>query len=119
MRATTRGFVVAGTTAALVLTACAQLGKQARAKATSVRDTAGTLFVDDGGAGGMPVLFLHSFGGSSVHRARQLAHERRSRRAVALDFRAHGKSAAPATMDYGVASFASDIGAVADKELST
>ena len=104
MRATTRGFVVAGTAAALVLTACAQLGKQARAKAPVVRGTAGTIFVDDGGTGGMPVLFLHSFGGSSAHWAKQLAHERQTRRAIAMDLRAHGKSAAPATMDYGVAS---------------
>ena len=75
---------------------------------------ANSLFVDDGGAGGIPVLFLHSFGGSSAHWAEQLFHERQSRRAIAMDFRAHGKSAAPATMDYGVASFADDIAAVAD-----
>jgi pimeloyl-ACP methyl ester carboxylesterase len=114
MRATTRGFVVAGTTAALVLTACAQIGKQARGKAPAVRGTAGAIFVDDGGAGGMPVLFVHSFGGSSIHWAKQLAHERKSRRAIAMDLRGHGRSAAPAAMEYGVASLAGDIGAVAD-----
>lgn len=114
MRATTRGFVVAGTAAALVLTACAQIGKQARAKAPAIRGTAGPLFVDDGGEGGIPVLFVHSFGGSSAHWASQLAHERETRRAIAMDLRAHGKSAAPATMDYGVESFAGDIASVAD-----
>jgi pimeloyl-ACP methyl ester carboxylesterase len=79
-----------------------------------VAGPAGSLFVDDGGTGGIPVLFLHSFGGSSAHWAQQLYHERHSRRAIAMDFRAHGKSATPATMDYGVASFADDIGAVAE-----
>ena len=72
------------------------------------------LFVDDAGMGGVPVLLLHSFGGSSAQWARQLAHLRRSRRVVAMDLRGHGRSAKPAAMEYGIESFAGDIGSVAD-----
>jgi len=36
--------------------------------------TAGHIHVDDGGAGGIPVVFVHSFAGSGAHWTRQLAH---------------------------------------------
>jgi pimeloyl-ACP methyl ester carboxylesterase len=75
---------------------------------------AGTIHVDDGGAGGIPVVFVHSFGGSSAHWSVQLAHLRPSRRAVALDLRGHGRSAAPPGNDYAVESLAQDIAAVVD-----
>ncbi len=80
-----------------------------------VEGTAGKLYVDDGGAGGLPVVFVHSFGGSTVHWKDQLAHLRTNRRAIAIDLRGHGKSEAPANNDYSVTSLAGDIAAVADQ----
>lgn len=76
----------------------------------------GTLFVDDGGlnSGRLPVVFVHSFGGSTAQWAPQLAHLRPTRRAVALDLRGHGDSTAPADGDYAVESLAADVGAVLD-----
>lgn len=76
---------------------------------------AGMLQVDDGGTGGIPVVFAHSFAGSSRHWVAQLAHLRPTRRAIAFDLRGHGGSAAPTdTSDYAVDSLATDIGAVLD-----
>ena len=84
---------------------------------TLVTGTAGTIHVDDGGTGGMPVVFVHSFAGSSAHWDSVLAHLRTSRRALALDLRGHGASAAPVTnAGWSVDSLASDIGAVADRK---
>ena len=73
------------------------------------------LHVDDGGTGGVPVVFVHSFAGSASHWNAQLRHLRRKRRAVAFDLRGHGMSAPPDDGDYAVRSLASDIAAVADK----
>ena len=73
------------------------------------------LHVDDGGAGGMPVVFIHSFAGSSAHWSAQLAHLRQNRRAVALDLRGHGKSALPRDGDYAIVSLVSDVAAVVDR----
>lgn len=114
MKATTRGVVVAGTAAAVVLSAWARLGAQVRSRFLDVDGPGGKLFVDDGGSGGIPVLFVHSFAGSAAHWARQLRHARTRRRAIAMDLRGHGRSEAPASSEYEIASFASDIGAVAD-----
>jgi pimeloyl-ACP methyl ester carboxylesterase len=75
---------------------------------------AGFLHIDDGGSGGLPVVFVHSFAGSTAHWAAQLAHLRKTRRAVAFDLRGHGQSASPADDDYAVESLAGDIAAVAD-----
>ena len=57
------------------------------------------LFVDDGGAGGLPVVFLHSSAGTTAHWDGLLAHLRPTRRALALDLPGHGRSAAPARWD--------------------
>lgn len=114
MKATTRGVVVAGTAAAVVLSAWARLGAQVRSKSIDVEGPGGNLFVDDGGCGGIPVLFVHSFAGSAAHWTSQLRHERMRRRAIAMDLRGHGRSEAPASAEYEIASFAADIGAVAD-----
>lgn len=81
---------------------------------TTVVGSAGRLYVDDGGAGGMPVLFVHSFAGSTAHWQTQLTHLRTSRRAVAMDLRGHGRSEPPSNNDYEVQSLAADIAAVAD-----
>lgn len=106
--------------AALVIAAATNCGKPAqdedRAPAVdTVQGPAGSLHVDDGGSGGLPVVFVHSFGGDSSHWREQLTHLRATRRAVALDLRAHGKSAAPATGEYSVDAFASDIDAVVNE----
>lgn len=78
-----------------------------------VTGPAGRLHVDDGGAGGLPVMFVHSYAGSGAHWAAQLAHLRPTRRAGALDLRGHGRSDAPASGDYAD-SLAADIAAVVD-----
>jgi len=72
------------------------------------------LQVDDGGTGGLPVVFVHAFAGSAKHWKPLLAHLRKKRRAVAFDLRGHGKSAPPEDRDYAVAALASDIAAVVD-----
>lgn len=78
------------------------------------------LYVDDGGAvgargaGGVPVLFVHSLAGNTGQWAAQLAHLRPGRRAVALDVRGHGRSDPPGNRDYAIPSLAADVWAVAD-----
>ena len=84
------------------------------APVTRVQGPAGPLHVDDGGSGGVPVVLVHSYAGSTTHWAAQLAHLRAGRRAIALDLRGHGQSAPPADGDYGVTALARDIGAVVD-----
>src|SRR4051794_27037448 len=60
----------------------------------------GTIYVDDGGSGGVPVLFIHGNGADSSQWEAQLAHLRTSRRAVAIDLPGMGKSAPAANGDY-------------------
>ena len=72
------------------------------------------LHIDDGGRGGIPVVFMHAFAGSSAQWRAQLEHLRKTRRAIAFDFRGHGKSAAPSDGDYSVKAFAQDLAAVVD-----
>jgi pimeloyl-ACP methyl ester carboxylesterase len=55
------------------------------------------LFVDDGGKDSsdeLPIVFLHSLAGNTQQWAAQLRHVRPIRRAIALDLRGHGQSAA-------------------------
>lgn len=80
----------------------------------SVAGPAGALFVDDGGQGGTPVLFVHSFAGNTSHWQEQLSHLRPQRRALAMDWRGHGQSDAPGNLDYAIPAIAQDIAAVAD-----
>jgi pimeloyl-ACP methyl ester carboxylesterase len=79
-----------------------------------VTGPAGLLAVDDGGQGGIPVVFVHSTAGSSAHWSHQLAHLRPARRAVALDLRGHGRSDPPWTGDYSIISMAADVQAVVE-----
>nr|AUN35554.1 putative hydrolase [uncultured bacterium] len=82
----------------------------------SVTGPAGAIYVDDGGGvEGLPVLFLHAFGGDSGQWAHQLSHVRHQRRAIAIDLRGHGKSAAPKELDYRVDDFVKDLEAVVEK----
>lgn len=57
-----------------------------------VEGPAGPLWVDDGGRGGLPVVFVHGLGGDHEVWRVQLDHLRLARRAVALDLRGHGRS---------------------------
>ncbi len=81
---------------------------------TQVTGPAGALAVDNGGSGGLPVVFVHSLAGNSTHWSNQLEHLRRTRRAVALDLRGHGRSEQPKNSDYTIAGMAGDVAAVAD-----
>ena len=79
-----------------------------------IKGPSGSLYINDGGTGGIAVLFTHSFGGDNEHWKNQLKHIRETRRAVAFDFRGHGQSDAPADNDYAVEALAADIAAVVD-----
>lgn len=74
----------------------------------------GRLVVDDGGSGGVPILFVHGNGGNRTQWAAQLAHFRKHRRAVAFDLRGMGESDLPADRDYSIEAFGQDVAAVAD-----
>lgn len=81
----------------------------------SIPGPSGAIYVDDGGGTeGIAVVFLHSFAGDSGHWASQLSHVRHHRRALAIDLRGHGKSAAPRDGDYSLAAFARDVDVVVD-----
>lgn len=79
-----------------------------------IRGPAGALHVEDGSAGGVPVVFVHSLAGNTTQWAAQLAHLRATRRAMALDLRGHGRSDPPSDGDYAIASLAADVTAAAD-----
>jgi pimeloyl-ACP methyl ester carboxylesterase len=68
--------------------------------------------IDDGGAGGIPVVFVHSLAGNAAHWLMQLEHLRTERRAIALDLRGHGQSDPFLDGDYAIASLAEDIHSV-------
>jgi pimeloyl-ACP methyl ester carboxylesterase len=76
---------------------------------------AGQIHVDDDGSGeSLPVVFIHSFAGSTDHWWNQLDHLRPGRRALALDLRGHGQSEAKGTDDLTIDDLADDIGTVVD-----
>ena len=62
----------------------------------------GTIYVDDGGRGGLPVLFIHGNGADSSQWEAQLAHLRTTRRAVAIDLPGMWRSAPAAHGDYSL-----------------
>jgi pimeloyl-ACP methyl ester carboxylesterase len=88
--------------------------QEAPARVDRVQGPAGALHVDDGGVGGVPVVFVHGYGGDTEQWSAQLAHLRPARRAIALDLRAHGRSDRSAGNDFAVESMAADIAAVVD-----
>lgn len=68
------------------------------------------LYADDGGIGDpLSVVFLHSLAGNTSQWSAQLEHLRPERRAVALDWRGHGRSGASADGDYSVPAAAADV----------
>src|SRR5262249_36056474 len=74
---------------------------------------AGRLHIADGGAGDdLPIVFIPSLAGTLRQWSAQLPHVRRTRRAVALELRGHGRSEPPRDRDYSIESMAADVDAV-------
>jgi pimeloyl-ACP methyl ester carboxylesterase len=74
----------------------------------------GKILVDDGGRGGVPVVFVHGAGGDHAIWAAQLEHVRKTRRAIAIDLPGFGKSDPPRGGDYGPVAMGEAVGRVAD-----
>ncbi len=70
--------------------------------------------MDDGGRGGVPVLFVHGGAARLEQWSVQISHVRQTRRAVALDLRGHGHSEPPRDGDFSLEGLADDVLAVAD-----
>lgn len=83
-------------------------------RAATIDGPAGRLFVDDGGRGGVPVVFIASLAGNTAQWQPQLDHLRARRRAIAIDLRGHGRSGAPRDKKYGLDDYARDVRAVLD-----
>lgn len=79
-----------------------------------VQGPQGQLRVEEGGLGGIPVLFVHGLAGDRHVWTNQLEHVRLARRAVALDLRGHGESEPAKNGDYTIQGYADDVVAVAD-----
>lgn len=73
------------------------------------------MLVDDGGSGGIPVIFVHSLAGNTQQWTAQLTHVRKSWRAVAFDLRGHGQSLRVAGGSYGIDALAEDVHAVVNE----
>ena len=122
MRTATRSAVLLALALSALLLSCTRPADGGQASKPSVappsirwaKGSAGKLRVDDGGAGGLPVLFVHGLAGSKAVWSAQLDHLRPSRRAVTLDLRGHGESDPPADGDYSLPAMASDVAAAAD-----
>ena len=75
---------------------------------------AGRLRVEEAGAGGTPVLLLHSNGGNRSLWAETLSHLAAGRRTVSFDLRGMGESEAPSDGRYALEELVADVEAVAD-----
>jgi len=96
--------------ALLLLLLLATAGCAARHQPITIPVAGASLYVDDGGRDGVPVLFIHGNGGSSAQWRAQLDHLRGSgRRAIAMDLPGFGRSAAPLNADMSLAAMASAI----------
>jgi pimeloyl-ACP methyl ester carboxylesterase len=74
------------------------------------------LYADDGGTGDrLPVVFLHSWAGNASQWSAQLEHLRPHQRAVALEWRGHGRSGSPADGDFSIPAIAADVQAAVDR----
>ncbi|MDQ6827910.1 MAG: alpha/beta hydrolase [Gemmatimonadota bacterium] len=68
------------------------------------------LYADDGGGGdATPVVCLHSLAGNTTQWHETLAHLRSTRRAIAIDWRGHGKSATATDTNFDPAAVAEEI----------
>ena len=75
----------------------------------------GSVYVDDGGRAGVPIVFIHGNGGSSEQWRAQLEHFRTNgRRAIAIDLPGFGRSAAPANGDMSLTAMATAIDRAVD-----
>jgi pimeloyl-ACP methyl ester carboxylesterase len=70
--------------------------------------------VDDGGVGGLPVVFIHSLGGSPAHWRFQLEHLRPQRHSLALTLRGHTGAPVPRDHDYSIPALAADVARTVD-----
>jgi pimeloyl-ACP methyl ester carboxylesterase len=103
--------------ALLALAACAGVPPAPSEAVSTVRTiptARGKIVVDDGGRGGVPVLFVHGAGGDHGVWAAQLAHVRESRRAIALDLPGFGGSEPPRDGNRSPEALGEDVGRVAD-----
>jgi len=73
------------------------------------------IYIDDGGDGSLPVVFVHSLAGNTQQWSAQLSHIRTTRRAIALDLRGHGQSSSPENGDYAIDAMAQDVQTVVDR----
>src|SRR5437016_486073 len=73
------------------------------------------LSADDVGTGEPAVVFLHSLAGNGTHWVPQLDHLQRQRRAVALDWRGHGRSSVSPSGDYSIPTLAADVAETVDQ----
>ena len=79
-----------------------------------IQGSQGQLRAEDGGQGGLPVIFVHGLAGDRHVWTNQLEHVRLTHRAVALDLRGHGESEPAKNGDYSIQGYAADVLAVAD-----
>lgn len=75
---------------------------------------AGKLCAYSAGAGGLPVVFVHSLAGDWQQWLAQMHYMSESRQAIAFDMRGHGKSVRNPGLDYSVEAQAADLAAVVD-----
>jgi pimeloyl-ACP methyl ester carboxylesterase len=95
----------------LALVACSSPVAPRAKPLTSVEAPYGTLHVDDGGTGDVPVIFVHGLAGNLEVWRETLAHVRATHRAIAFDL--HGFGASPATTaQFGVGTMATDVEAI-------
>ena len=100
----------------MAIGACAPLAACSRMSTSEARipGPSGAIGVDDGGAGGLPVVFVHSLAGTGSQWNAQLLHLRLYRRAVAIDLMGHGRSDPPRGGDYSLDSLAGGVAATVD-----
>jgi pimeloyl-ACP methyl ester carboxylesterase len=111
--------VVAATAAALASLACCGCFTPGATplppvKYAWVRGPQGQLRAEEGGQGGVPVIFVHGLAGNRRAWDNQFEHAQLTRRAVILDLRGHGESEPAGNGDYSIRAYASDVLAVAD-----
>lgn len=79
---------------------------------TSVHGPTGKISYKDEGFGGMPVVFIHSFGGNVSHWDEIKEALVPNRRVVRIELRGHGDSEFPKDGDYRISSMAQDLATV-------
>lgn len=75
----------------------------------------GNIFIDDGGTGELPIIFIHSLAGNMQQWSAQIDHVRKTRRAIALDLRGHGQSKPNANGEFTIDLLVADVHAVVNE----